>query len=114
MNAQDIVKRVQAKCDDPDGTYITPDYVMVFMQDEYERIANKLRTIDDSFDEQVVELPTVAPGTTDLNAYQAAGKALDGLVTPRRVEWKLAGQLPIYYRDAEGPLDKVRDVIAAP
>lgn len=112
MTLDDIIKRVQAKLDDIDGTYVTPEYVEAFAQGEYEKLFNKLRLSDHSFDQIIVEIPNVAATTPNLDTYQATGQILSTMVRPRSIEWKLAGQLPTQYREADGPLDQVRDLPA--
>lgn len=110
MQFKDIVSRVQSKCEDQDGTYITSDYVMGFAQDVYEWLYNKLRLVDSAFDEQVIVLPAVTAGSPDLNQYQASGRELATLVQPRIIRWRLPGQDDTYWRRADGPLDYQRDI----
>lgn len=110
MRLGDIVKRVQAKCDDQDGTYVTDDYVMGFCQDAYEWMYGKLRLTPSDFDEQIVIIPGVQAGIPDLNAYQADGQPLASLVQPRKIRWKLAGTDTPNWQRADGPLDYVRDI----
>lgn len=110
MRFRDIIRRVQAKCDDLDGTYVTDDYVMAFAGDAYDWIYGKLRLADSDFDEQVVVLPNVAAGTPDLNGFQGDQQPLATLVQPTMVRWKLAGQPVVNWCRADGPLDYVRDI----
>jgi hypothetical protein len=110
MNVIQLIRSVQAKLDDPDGTYITPDYVLSFVEDTYEELANSLRLTDSDFDERVLELPGVQAGLPDLSSYAQPGKPLEELLTPRMLEWKLPGQGANFYRAAAGPLDKLPDV----
>jgi hypothetical protein len=110
MNVADLIKGVQTDLDDPDGTYFTPDYITGFLRQVYKKLANKLRLTDSDFDERIVELPNIQAGTPDLSAFQKTGQPLEELLTPRGIEWKLPGQDSRFYRLADGPLDKVRDV----
>lgn len=110
---RDIITRVQFKCDDPDATYITSDYVLGFAQDVYEWLYNKLRLTDYQFDEQIIILPAVPAGTPDLVTFQQPSGPLEQLVQPRMVRWRLPGQDATYWIIADGPLDEVRDVAAA-
>jgi hypothetical protein len=112
MQLLDIIARVQSKCDDPDGTYLTSDYVMGFAQDAYEWLYDKMLTADSDFDQQVVILPAVAAGSPDLTQYQASGQPLATLVQPRMIRWRLPGQDATFFRRADGPLDYVRDMPA--
>jgi hypothetical protein len=110
MKVSDIVTRVQAKCDDLEGTYITPEYVLAFMNESYDWIYGKLRLTNADFDEEIVVLPGVQAGIPDLSAFQSNGQLLATLVQPRMIRWKLAGQPITNWCRADGPLDYVRDI----
>ena len=110
MKLHDIISRAQGKCDDPEGTYITPEYVMLFVQEVYEWIYGKLALTDYSFDEEIVILPAVPAGSPDLVNYQQPGQALEQLVQPRMIRWRIPGQDATYWRRADGPLDSPRDL----
>lgn len=110
MQFNDIIKRVQAKCDDTDETYITSDYVLAFANDVYEWIYNQLKKSGAQFDESVVILPGVDAGKPTLDEFQAPGKPLAGLTRPRMIRWKVPGTDPTYWRRSDGPLDYVPDV----
>lgn len=110
LQVKDIVTRVAAKCDDPDGTYVDFDYVMLFVDDTLDWLYGKLRLANTQFDEEVIVLPAVAAGTPNLDALMESGKALDGLVLPKFIRWKLPGQPTNYWRKADGPLDYPRDL----
>lgn len=112
MNLSDITSRVQALHDDQEGTYCTPELVASHAQQQYEVLFNRLYLSDSQFDEQVIEIPGVAAGTTDLSAFLKPGQPLEFLVTPRTVEWRFPGLDATNYRVARGPLDAVRDVAA--
>jgi hypothetical protein len=99
--------------EDPDGDYTTDAYLQGPLNLCYIELANKLRLCNPDFDEYVVELPNVPAGTRDLSAYSTKGKPLEFLLdAPRRIEWKIPGQDPSFYRPAEGPLNKVREILA--
>ena len=110
MKASDIIKRVQTKLDDPDGTYITDDYALAHIQGAYDDLYNELTLAGYQWDQQIALLPGVAAGTPDLSTYMVDGQPLAALVRPRMIEWKLAGIDDVNYRRADGPLDAVRDV----
>lgn len=110
MLVSDIVSRVAALLDDPEQSYCTDDWILGFAQNEYEALYNKLKLCGTDFDDIVIELPNVAAGTPDLSAFLAPGAPLEFLVTPRMLEWKLAGAQPSSYRRADGPLDQIRDL----
>jgi hypothetical protein len=110
MQVGDIIRRVAAKCDDQEQTYLTSDYIMGFMQDTMEWIFGKLRLTASEFDEQIVVLPGVNAGLPNLDSYQADGQPLAMLVQPRMIRWKLAGQPITNWCRGDGPLDFVRDI----
>jgi hypothetical protein len=113
MQFRDIIQRVASKCDDPDQTYITPDYVMGFAQDTYEWLYGKLRLTGSQFDEETIILPAVQAGIPNLDSYMATGGMLATLVQPRIMRWKLPGQDPTYWQRANGPIDEVNDLTNA-
>lgn len=101
MQLSDITKRVQAKHDDPDGTYVTPEYVTGFAQDAYEWLFGKLRLVGWDNTEEILTLPAVPAGLPTLDQYQANGQPLAMLVAPRMIRWKLPGQDPTYWTEAD-------------
>lgn len=107
----DIVKRVQAKCDDQDGTYVTDDYVLSFANDTYDWLYNALKRTNSEFDETVQVIPNVPAGVPNLDQYQGPGQPLGDMLTPRMIRWKLAGQDSVMFRRVDGPLEYVRDLI---
>lgn len=110
LSVSEAAQRVAAKCDDPEQTYITVEYVMGFVQDVYDWLFGKLRLANNQFDEEVVILPGVAAGTPDLSQFQATGQPLAGMVLPRFIRWRLPGQSNLYWRQADGPLDYPREL----
>lgn len=110
MTTQELLTRVQNKFDDEEGTYVDDAYILGFLPDVLSDLLSEVKLSDDAFNEQAVEIPSVAAGTPDLSAYQASQQPLAGLYSPRIVEWKLAGQDASFYRPAEGPLDKIPDI----
>lgn len=114
MKTEDIVKRVQRRLDDEEGTYMDSDYVTGFVVEAYEELYNRLLSSGAEFDESIVELPGVPAGTGSLDDYMQPGAPLAQLLFPRTIEWKLPGQAVTYYRQADGPLDQVRDADPIP
>jgi len=112
VKAKDIVKGVQAKCDDQDGTYIDETYVEGHLANAIDWLYGELRLTDDQFAFSIVQLPAIPAGLPNLDDYQKEGQPLCFLDTPRMIRWKLPGLDPTYYRRADGPLDYVRDMPA--
>src|SRR5579872_6505561 len=110
LTLKDIVSRVQFKLEDPDGTYITPEYVQGFANDVYDWLFNKLSLTGSQFSEQAVILPSVQPGTADLSQFQQTGQPLAMLIQPTMLRWRQPGMDATYFRKANGPLDSPRDV----
>lgn len=113
LKLRDITKRVQFKCDDPDGTYIDEDYVMGFANDVYDWMFNKLSLSGAQFSEEAVVLPDVTAGSPDLSKYQQEGQPLAGLIVPIMLRWRLPGQDNTQWRRVDGPLDAPRDLPAS-
>lgn len=111
MNLSDLVPRVQAKLDDEEGTYITPDYILAHAEQAYEELYNRMvsQGAGAQFDNERVVLPAVAP-TPDLSAFMVPGQPLASMVTPYLIEWKLAGLDDVNYLASAGPLDAPRDM----
>lgn len=112
VKAGDVIRRVQFKCDDPDGTYVDDSYVEGFMPDALDWLYNELRLTDDQFCSATLQLPGIAAGLPNLDDFQKDGGLLFYLNTPRMIRWKLPGLDPTYYRRADGPLDYPRDMPA--
>lgn len=110
MQLKDVVKRVQSKLDDPDGTTYDSDYIMGFVGDALEWLYNAMKRSNGQFDEGIEILPAFPAGTRDLDVFQQPGGKLDGLIIPRMIRWKLPGQDSVMFRRAEGPLEFVRDM----
>lgn len=110
LRVSDVAARVASKCDDPDQTYVTPEYLMGMVQDVYDWLFGKLRLANNQFDEEVVTLPAVAAGTATLDNFQLDGQMLSAMVLPRMIRWKIPGQSALYWRKADGPLDYPRDL----
>ncbi len=105
----DVKAKVRSLLDDVQGSYLDDAFLDPLIQQEYEAAASELAGTLSPFDEMVVEVPGVTAGTSDLSAYQAAGKPLETLVNPERIDWKVAGQPSWFYRKLRGPMDMLPD-----
>lgn len=91
--------RVLNLLDDPQGTYITPDFVNPLINEVYEDMNSRLASAQSSEDVQVVEIAGVPPGTPNLAGYQTSGAPLGKLMAqPERIDWKAAGDDASYYQ----------------
>jgi hypothetical protein len=104
-----VKAKVRELVDDPNGSYVTDGFLDPLIQEEYEIAASKLASTLGTFDDYIVEVPGVAPGTADLSAQQQPGGVLEQLVTPQRLQWKYAGTLPKFYRPLRGPVNQLTD-----
>jgi hypothetical protein len=110
MDVTTINQTIRSLIEDSNADYADDAYLQPLLTMEYTEMLNEMRLYAPDVDEFVVELFNVPPGTPDLSGYMAQGQPLYWLLSPREIEWKLAGQAPFNYIDAEGPLTKLRDI----
>jgi hypothetical protein len=110
MNLAEVKSRIRALVDDPDGTYVTDGFLAPLINQKYEEIYNRMLSTGAEFERRVVELPGVAPLTSDLSVYNLPGRELELMLQPLMFEWKLTGTDPTFYRTAS-LVDRVKDVI---
>lgn len=108
MSVQDIITTVQSELGDAGSAWTNADYICAKLVIVNRDIEQELQNLGLNFDTQVVILPNVPANTEDLSAYQADGQPLSGLVLPKVVEWRLAGQNQQDWEVVE-PVDKVID-----
>src|SRR5450432_3928408 len=92
MSVQTIVSRVQLLLEDQQQDWASTDYVIQYLAIHNEDVESFLENLDLSFDTDVIVLPAVPAGTTDLSAYQQDGRELDMMMLPVALEWRLVGQ----------------------
>lgn len=110
MDVNQINQIVRSLIEDPNGDYATQEYLQPLLTLEYTDMANEMRLYGPEMDEYVIELPSVPAGTPDLSGYMAENQPLYWLLNPREIEWKLPGTPATSYVDAEGPINKLRDI----
>ena len=93
----DVIAEVQGLLGDPDGEWVTRDYILPFIGTTYRMQYLELKNASGRNLEQVVQLPAVDAGTNSLYPLQASGKALAGLTDPLQVWWKAAGAFDSCY-----------------
>lgn len=96
MNLNTVKGRVQAMVEDrPDADgnvdFCDEAYLLPHLNQAYESLLNSFATLDLSFDEEDIDIPSLPIGTSDLSPYFAAGQPLEQMVLPMSVEWKTAG-----------------------
>jgi hypothetical protein len=92
-----IVRRVQSLLDNPSGSKFTSDYVMPFIDQEYDEMDVDLERLGMQYIEQVA-IFDVAANVTDLTYAVAGGQPLQYMKLPRRLTWKLQGQPDVLYQ----------------
>lgn len=112
MDVATINTTIRALAEDPNGDFADDAYLQPLLNLKYADIQNELRLYGPDIDEYAIELINVPAGTPDLSAYMAQNKPLYWLLQPREIEWKLTGTPATNYFDAQGPLDKLRDIPA--
>ncbi|MFL6427902.1 MAG: hypothetical protein ACJ71S_06630 [Acidobacteriaceae bacterium] len=112
MTRGEVKARIRSLVDDVQASYTDDAFLDPLVQQEYEAAASELEETKSPFDEQVVVVPNIAAATADLSAFQAAGKPLETMVLPERIDWKPQGQPDFMYRLLPGPKDMLPDLPA--
>jgi hypothetical protein len=98
-NLAQVKARVRNLLDDPQGSYLTDDFIIPLINEVYSDANSQLTSTQSSFDINVVEVPGVQPGTPNLSAQQAPGQVIAHLMAqPLRIDWKVSGVDPSYYQ----------------
>lgn len=108
MSLSLVIQRVQTLFEAVNAKWCDKDYIIGFLAIANEDIELELEALDLSFQEQVVILPAVPIGTTDLSAYQAIGQPLDDMMIPISLEWRTTGDTDV---DDWQPIPRVDKVI---
>lgn len=94
-----VKARVRNLLDDPQGSYLTDAFLVPLIGEVYDDVNSQLASTQSSWDIGVVEVPGIPPGTPNLQAQQENGGPLSGLADqPLRIDWKVAGNDPVYYQ----------------
>jgi hypothetical protein len=108
QDVDDILKRVGVLLDDPSCSTFTREYVMPFIDQEYDEMDVELERNGMQYVESIACL-TVTAGTTDLIAFLGDGQPLATMKFPKYVKWKLTSQTDEFYQWSAlvGELDEV-------
>lgn len=87
-----IIKRVQTLVADMGQDWATPDYICEHLAIVNDDLEPELQMYNLDFDTQEVILASVPANTTNLSGYQGDGQPLGGMILPKTLEWRLAGQ----------------------
>lgn len=94
-----VKARVRALLDDPQGSYLTDDFIVPLINETYADACSQLTSTQSSYDIGLVEVPNVQPGTPNLSNQQKPGGLISHLAAqPLRIDWKTAGDDPSYYQ----------------
>jgi hypothetical protein len=94
-----VKARVRNLLDDPQGSYLTDDFITPLINEVYADANSQLTSTQSSFDINVVEVAGITPGTPNMSAFQAPGGPISHLAAqPLRIDWKVAGQDPSTYQ----------------
>jgi hypothetical protein len=94
-----VKARVRNLLDDPQGSYLTDDFITPLINEVYADVNSQLASTQSSFDISVVEVPGITPGTPNMSAFQKPGGPIAHLAAqPLRIDWKVAGNDPSYYQ----------------
>jgi hypothetical protein len=94
-----VKARVRNLLDDPQGSYLTDDFIVPLINEVYADANSQLASTQSSYDIAVVEVPGIQPGTPNMSGFQAAGGPIAHLAAqPLRIDWKVAGNDPSYYQ----------------
>lgn len=92
-----VIKRVGALMDDPSLSTFTREYLMPFVDQEYDEMDVELERNGMQYVESIAVL-NVTAGTMDLNSFLASGQPLSSMKFPKYVKWKLASQTDEFYQ----------------
>jgi hypothetical protein len=94
-----VKARVRNLLDDPQGSYLTDDFIIPLVAEVYDDANSQLASTQSSYDISVVEVIGVPPGTPNLSACQTGTGTLAHLMAPPlRIDWKVAGGDPSTYQ----------------
>lgn len=94
-----VKARVRSLLDDPQGSYLTDDFITPLISEVYDDANSQLASTQSSYDAALVEVAGINPGTPNLSAYQVGTGPLAGLMAqPQRIDWKAAGDDPSRYQ----------------
>lgn len=97
QDAADIVKRVGVLLDDPSNATFESDYVMPFIDQEYDEMDVELERAGMQYVEDIAVIP-LDPLVSDLNDFILAGEALQFMKAPKYLKWKLTSQTDEFYQ----------------
>lgn len=95
----EVRARVRSLVDDPQGSYVTNDFVDPLINEVYADCNSQITSTQSQYDIGVVEIPSISPGTPNLSQWQAPGELIGHLAAqPIRIDWKTAGLDESYYQ----------------
>jgi hypothetical protein len=105
QDAADIVKRVGVLLDDPSNSQYDTDYLMPWIDQEYDILDVDLELLGMQYIESNA-LVNLTAGQTDLTPLLADGQALATMKVPKKIRWWLTSQ-PEYTFSESIPTDEL-------
>ena len=94
-----VKARVRNLLDDPQGSYLTDDFIVPLINEVYSDANSQLTSTQSSFDINVVEVPGITPGTPNMAAFSSrAVPSLTLLLSRCASTGRLRGTIPSYYQ----------------
>ncbi|HEV2709145.1 MAG TPA: hypothetical protein VGU67_02930 [Edaphobacter sp.] len=97
QDVNDVIKRVGVLMDDPSGSTFTREYLMPFVDQEYDEMDVELERNGMQYVESTAIL-TVPPLTTDLISFLGDSQPLATMKFPKYIKWKLTSQTDEFYQ----------------
>lgn len=97
QDVDDIVQRVGVLMDDPSNSTFTREYIIPFIDQEYDEMDVELEQAGMQYIESIAVIP-LAPLQADLSQYLADGQPLAMMKFPKYVKWKLTSQTDEFYQ----------------
>jgi hypothetical protein len=96
QDVDDVVKRVGVLLDDPSNSTFTREYLIPFIDQEYDEMDVEFEQAGMQYIESIAVIP-LDPLTGDLISYLGDGQPLATMKFPKYVKWKLSSQTDEYY-----------------
>lgn len=97
QDVDDIIKRVGVLLDDPSNSNFTREYIIPFIDQEYDEMDVEFERAGMQYIESIAVIP-IPPLTGDLLSYLGDGQPLATMKFPKYVKWKLSSQTDEFYR----------------
>jgi hypothetical protein len=97
QDIDDVIKRIGVLLDDPSLSSYTREYLIPFVDQEYDEMDVDLERAGMQYIESIAAIP-IAAGVADLVSFLGDGQPLATMKFPKYVKWKLSSQTDEYYQ----------------